>query len=97
MLTQLAVAEAFLLHVALEGPDLLEPGFLVLHVLSETPQLLLVRCLLLLLLLLPLLLLLQVAQALLLKSEREERGRGERRRDGYGALLASETTTAQSA
>jgi hypothetical protein len=76
VLTQLAVAEAFLLHVALEGPDLLEPGLLVLHVLPETPQLLMVRCLLLLLplllLLLPLLLLLQVVQALLLTREREE-------------------------
>lgn len=56
-LTQLAIAETFLLHLALEGPDLLEPSFLVLNVLSEALELLLLRGLLLL----TLLLLLQIA------------------------------------
>lgn len=66
VLTQFAIAEAFLLHLALEGPDLLEPSFLVLNVLSEALQLLLLRGLLLL----TLLLLLQVAQPLLLEGQK---------------------------
>lgn len=65
-LTQFAVAEALLLHLALEGPHLLQPGLLVLDVLSEAQQLLLLGGLLLL----PLLLLLQVAQPLLLGTHR---------------------------
>ena len=64
--TQFAVAEALLLHLALEGPDLLEPSLLVLDVLSEALQLLLLGGLLLL----TLLLLLQVAQPLLLETQR---------------------------
>lgn len=72
-LTQFAIAQALLLHLALEGPNLLEPSFLVLDVLSEALQLLLLRGLLLL----SLLLLLQVAQPLLL--DRQKRGgRGQR-------------------
>lgn len=66
VLTQFAIAEAFLLHLALEGSDLLEPSFLVLNVLSEALQLLLLRGLLLL----TLLLLLQVAQPLLLEGQK---------------------------
>lgn len=67
VLTQLSIAEAFLLHLALEGPDLLQPRLLLLHVLPQSLQLLLLHGLLLL----PLVLLLQVAQALLLVGWRD--------------------------
>lgn len=64
LLTQFAIAEALLLHLALEGPHLLEARFLIVDILSEALQLLLFRGLLLL----TLLLLLQVTQALLLET-----------------------------
>lgn len=66
-LTQFAVAEAFLLHLAPEGPDPSQFGLLVVCVLSELLQSLLFGHLLLLLLLLPLILQLQVPQPLLLQ------------------------------
>lgn len=62
MLTQFSVADALLLHLALESTHFLETCFLLLHVLAETLKLLLLRSLLLL----HLILLLQVAQPLLL-------------------------------
>lgn len=67
-LTQLAVAESLLFHLALQGTHLLQSALLVLHVLSQPLELLLLGGLLLL----PLLLLLQVAQALLLVEGRVE-------------------------
>lgn len=70
-LTQFAIAEALLLHLALEGPHLLESRFLIVDILSEALQLLLFRGLLQL----SLLLLLQVTQSLLL----EITGTGEQR------------------
>lgn len=64
-LTQFAVAESFLFHLASEGPYPPQFGLLVVSVLPELQQSLLVRHFLLLQLL-PLLLHLQVAQTLLL-------------------------------
>lgn len=73
-LTQFAIAEALLLHLALESTDLLESSFLIVDVLSKALQLLLLRGLLLL----TLLLLLQVTQSLLLERmwTREQRPEG---------------------
>lgn len=67
ILTQFAVAEPFLLHLAPEGPHPTQFGLLVVRVLSELLQPLLVGHFLLLPLL-PLILQLQVAQTLLLQT-----------------------------